>query len=455
MGEYYRPVFEDMARLDKFDLIVEILEDVIIPNMPAYHVMWMDLVGFGYNKAKKYLKSAEWCEKVIAMSTDAQIKTATRFNLAKNYTAANYPEKSKQNLDIILKLDPKNTDAKLELSVALFAMNKKKESRELLYSLIEETKGTDNEKVVIFNTGISLIADGKFQEGMKALGIGREMKIWGAHTHKFPIPQWKGEYVPGKSIMLIGEGGIGDEIINARFAKHFRDKGMIPHIASCHKLDTIFARMPFESARNYVKFTTDIADISKFDYWAPMMDLPVLMNIEAKDLWYGPYLSTDIEHDKKWKQLIGNTGKLKIGLKWSGNPLYEHDLHRSLPIKDIVAALGDKFELYSLQKDVDREVLQDLPQVHDLHDHLETYEDALSAMNQMDLIITSCTSIAHAAAALGKRTIVMPPIMTYYVWAEEGKNSWYGDNLSILIQEDVRRWDKPIARMKEIVEKEF
>ncbi len=57
---------------------------------------------------------------------------------------------------------------------------------------------------------------------------------------------------------------------------------------------------------------------------------------------------------------------------------------------------------------------------------LVSWEDTLAAIEQLDLVITSCTSVAHASAALGKETWVIVPILPYYLWALPGKRSpWY------------------------------
>jgi ADP-heptose:LPS heptosyltransferase len=70
----------------------------------------------------------------------------------------------------------------------------------------------------------------------------------------------------------------------------------------------------------------------------------------------------------------------------------------------------------------------------------------------LDLIITSCTSIAHFAAAMGKRTIVIVPISCYYTWCNPTKKSpWYGDNLTVLYQEKPRSWKEPLLELETIL----
>jgi ADP-heptose:LPS heptosyltransferase len=79
--------------------------------------------------------------------------------------------------------------------------------------------------------------------------------------------------------------------------------------------------------------------------------------------------------------------------------------------------------------------------VVDLNGDLTAFEDLLGILHNLDLVITSCTSIGHASSYLGKKVIILIPIMEYYTWAE-GKptSSWYGNNLR-LIRQDATRLD--------------
>jgi hypothetical protein len=177
------------------------------------------------------------------------------------------------------------------------------------------------------------------------------------------------------------------------------------------------------------------------------MNLPKTLSVEQEDLYRKPYITTDPEYVDKWEDRI--TGDFKVGLRWSGNPAYEHDLNRTIPIEDINKIIPEWWTKYSLQLDDPR----DMPDVVDLESSLESFEDTLAVMEHLDLIITSCTSIAHTAAALGKQVIIITPIMDYYTWAEgKDKTSWYGDNVTLVRQQVPKNWDAPINELKSILE---
>ena len=83
---------------------------------------------------------------------------------------------------------------------------------------------------------------------------------------------------------------------------------------------------------------------------------------------------------------------------------------------------------------------------------MNTYEDTLNIIDQLDIGVTSCTSIGHAAAAMGKQTIIITPISAYYTWCHSMKQSpWYGSNLTILRQQKPRSWNEPLQELKELL----
>lgn len=446
-----RQVVDVLNRTDKFNVIKSLIEE-LYPIIPK-NTLGFDTICYAYYKAKDYKTAIKYGEFALGAASATE-SLAIRYNLGKCYLNANEPIKARNSFAIVSKLQPEKIDVKLDLAAAMYACNQKEDAMVLLLNLEENgwQLAEKDETAVQFNLGAHYMRNGDFKKGMNYLSLGRKLRIWGSYTHNFPIPEWTGQEAVGKHVLIIGEGGIGDEIINARFVKHFNDRGMKASFASCHKMDSIFSRMPFEVTQNYQKFTTDIPTIADYDYWAPAMNLPKALKVDFADLWSVPYLTVNTEYDTKWKEIIDSTS-FKVGLRWSGNPLYEQDLHRSIPLADIVDVIPTEWKKYSIQKE-NTEVLANFPDIVHLESQLETFEDALAAMWNLDLVITSCTSVAHAAAALGKQVIIFVPIMDYYVWAEgKSTSSWYGDNVTLIRQTEPKSWASAITELKTVLEK--
>lgn len=442
-------VVDILHRSEKLSLIktfVEGIVDIIPKNATGF-----DFLSYAHYKSKDYKNAVKYGELALGGSS-AEEALAIRYNLGKCYLNANEPVKARNCFDIVSKLQSDKADVKLDLAAAMYSCNQKDDAKNVLLELDKEgwRLDTRDEIAVRFNLGTHYIRQGDFKKGMELLSLGRQLRIWGAYSHKFPIPEWDGSTNTGKHILIIGEGGIGDEIINARFVKHINDRGMQASFASCHNMSSIFGRMAYVKTQDYKKFTTDISDITEYDYWAPAMNLPKILGIDSDELWNGPYLFVDPEYNNKWKTRL--TGDLKIGLRWSGNPMYEQDLFRSLSLEKLNEIIPSKYTKYSIQKD-NTEDLANFSNIVDLEDELTTFEDALACINNLDVLVTSCTSVAHAAAALGKRVVIMVPIMDYYVWGEgKSTSSWYGDNVTIIRQQTPKTWDSAYLELAKYLE---
>jgi hypothetical protein len=232
--------------------------------------------------------------------------------------------------------------------------------------------------------------NGNFKKGLNEVLLGgRKLHIW--HEYKFPQDQlWKGGIQKGKTIVLCSEGGIGDEIISIRFMKHFQNIGMNP-IWYTNRTDiaAIFERCGFNTISN-------LKELPKDWLWTYSMPSPCYLDLEEDDLWNGPYLTAK----NKNPILPGNK---KIGIKTMGNPKYDQDLHRTIPFNDLINCIPIDYTIYSFHIDEDF----NHPRVISLKDKINSWDDTLDYINQMDIVVSSCTSLIHAAGSIGKKSYVI------------------------------------------------
>ena len=122
----------------------------------------------------------------------------------------------------------------------------------------------------------------------------------------------------------------------------------------------------------------------------------------------------------------------KVGIVWTGNPGQERNAERSIPLELLLPlAEHPNVWLYGLQAfhgrdEIERLGASDL--ICDLGGQLEKrgLTVAATALLQMDLVITCCTSIAHLCGALGVEAWVMICKNPYWVWMRERTDSpWY------------------------------
>ena len=78
---------------------------------------------------------------------------------------------------------------------------------------------------------------------------------------------------------------------------------------------------------------------------------------------------------------------------------------------------------------------------------LETWEETRKQISRCDLVITSCTSIAHLAGAMGTETFIVVPILSYYLWALPVNTTPYYDSVTLFRQEKYGKWEEPFLNI--------
>lgn len=394
----------------------------------------IDSIGKLYAEVREFndcLELALKAHKTLVLNNEQKFDIRT--NIIRAYLNLNKPLEALKYIKINLAVKPNDHPTRMDLAMANFLLNKKIEGEAILRKILTEKRTEDINNRVNFNLGTYELAGGNFKTGLrKVLLDGRKLNIW----HKFTLAAenlWEGTPQPGRTILLCAEGGIGDEIISVRFQKHFKDIGMHPIWYTDRKdLAKIFERNGFSTITSLDRYNPKWL-------WTYSMPAPSYLDLEPNQLWYGPYI-TPLRKSPKLE------GELKIGLKCSGNPKYDQDLHRSIPEKETIDCLPKNATIYSFHVDED---IKD-SRVISLRDKIKTWDDTLDYLDQMDIIVSSCTSLPHAASAMGKKTIVIVPILNYYTWALPTKNTdWYSDNTMILRQKEYDNWNAPLAELKE------
>ena len=306
-----------------------------------------------------------------------------------------------------------------------------------------------------FNRGWFMLQQGQYQEGCQLLENGRYLNVYGGGFLKTAAPVWDPEEHPieGKSIILSLEGGIGDEMIHVRFATQLKQKGFDKiYVACAPELTSIVQRV--EGVDGVIQ--RDQAHTVAHDYWLPAFSAGWVCGNTFDTINPGNYLSVEPNSSIVWDSMI-NSDKIKVGIRWAGNPKFEHQQFRLFPSQFLTSLNRYKeLQIYSFQRDNNTvELAEDIV---DLQHLLISWEDTLAALSKMDLVITSCTSIAHAAAAIGKPTWVVTPILPYHTWAWDAPNSTvspYYSTVKLYRQRKAKEWTQTFDVLYKDLEKHF
>jgi len=287
---------------------------------------------------------------------------------------------------------------------------------------------------VLFNLGWHEMRHGNLKKGFEYLNYGRYINVFGLPPISGKI--WKDEPLENKTLLFRCEGGYGDQIANFRFAKTFQEMGAKVLIACSSDLKELFSRHGFICINN------EVVEYTHYDYWVPAMSAAYVLNMEYDNLNGSKYIFS-----ANPKKLFSKSNNLKVGIRWSGNPEFEDEQHRRFP-PELMINLYDipNTTFYSLQRD--ENCVDGLP-FSDMRHQMKTWEETVDIIAGLDLIITSCTSIAHLSGAMGKPTWIVTPIMPYYTWAVSGHTSKWYNSVKLFRQEKYGEWKSPFIKIRE------
>lgn len=452
-----------LMKMGKHKLVKEVLDCYASISNNFFQ---FENLGRCYFENKNHEESMICLEQAYRMGSKDlgdQIEAALLVNLINVCSNANYPEKALSYIDLFERKFKSDVEMTMHKSFAYFLNNEKPKAESILRNLLNTNPNlTDEEKTRIkFNLGNYHLYRDEYLEGMNLfLNEGGKLDIWKKEASflkdnplEGKILKWDGTTIPGATIICNAEAGLGDEIVNFRFTKLIESRGMKPVWFNSLSNDDaqVSLRKVFKRHGLQVISSIDELDVTENLYYVQSMHISVIMKLGYADFWSGPYLHADSNYVKKWEETLHkDNGRLKIAVRWQGNPGYEQNLHRSVPLSEIYEVLKNvDADFFSVQKDTGLEELSEFPGLVDLSKDLKSWEDTLAVLENMDIVVTSCTSVAHAAAAMGKKTFIFVPISAYYTWSHSMEQSpWYGNNVTLLRQSLPRSWAAPLKKLK-------
>ncbi|HTU24522.1 MAG TPA: tetratricopeptide repeat-containing glycosyltransferase family protein, partial [Pirellulales bacterium] len=273
---------------------------------------------------------------------------------------------------------------------------------------------------------------------------------------KTSVPRWRGEPLAGRTLLLVAEQGLGDTIQGIRYAGEFQAQGVRVALAIPDSLRPLLS-----SYRDFDEFFLPAQSKTAIaaDYSLPLLSAPgALGSNDATIPSKVPYLFANADLTAHWRRELARIEGFRIGIAWQGSRDFFADVWRSIPLAQFapLAALED-VRLVSLQIGFGTEQIRavDFPLV-DLADRLDetagTFMDTAAVMQNLDLVVTSDTAIAHLAGALGVPVFVALQLVPDWRWQLEREDSPWYPTMRLFRQTTLGDWPEVFRRMACAVE---
>jgi tetratricopeptide (TPR) repeat protein len=265
----------------------------------------------------------------------------------------------------------------------------------------------------------------------------------------FTQPLWDGSEIPGRAILLHAEQGLGDTIQFCRLAGQVaeRTSAAAVHLEVQGELLSLMQSLP-SVVSGQVKLLARGQALPAFDFHCPLMSLPHALALRVDTIpAEAPYVAADDELARKFAGLIGpsEAAGLNVGLVWAGAPIHRRDRERSIPfamLAPLLALPGVRF--VSLQKP---RPLAAIGSVLDLSCELTDFAHTAAAIENLDLVITIDTSVAHLAGAMGRRVWTLLPYSPDWRWLLGRDDSAWYPTMRLWRQDRAGEWGGVIERV--------
>lgn len=426
--------------LRRYDKAVEHFTKVVQKD-PDFLTIYGNL-GAALNKNGQQQEAIKYLKKGIELNPNnpgAYTNLGNVYNKLHNYKEGETCHKKS------IELDPDGVNAYANLGTSLKNQGKIQEAEKNYRKAISMNDDFENAH---FDLASLLLSQKKFKEGFKEYEWRFKKSEMKGHIRKhkdvFSTPRFSEENnKEGIRVLLHTEQGFGDAIMFGKFLPEFRKKFKNVHIIlQCRdELRTIFE----ESFKNEVDefYSRDSEKLPQFDYQYPAVSLPYLLEIKTEKEF--PKQSKFLKAVKdETIEIKKEKGKINIGIAWSASVTSDSYEERKYDLKllnDLIKS--DKVNVYNLQVGEESKDIKECGyenDIIDITDKLKSFNDTANFIPQLDLIISSDTSLVHLAGALNVPTWVAIPKYCDWRWGLKGGTTYWYDSVKLYRQTTHMNW---------------
>jgi predicted O-linked N-acetylglucosamine transferase (SPINDLY family) len=322
-------------------------------------------------------------------------------------------------------LDPGSAGAYFNYSHACKALNQLEAAEEAAEAAIAHNPAS---AVYHFHLAHTLLLQGKTARGWEEYEARWSLADFAelaALRQRFQKPEWLGEDIRDRTILIYTEQGLGDIIQFARYLPLVAGRAGHVILAASPATRRLLSSIP-----GLTVIAPEEIPAQSFDVHCALLSLPRAFRTSTDTIPANiPYIQVDHEESARWSARIGGEGP-RVGIVWAGNPATKRDRLRSPRLRSVEPLfMVPGITFVCLQMGPGRQDLEQTPlpgQVIDLGGEITDLADTAAIMAGLDVVISSCTAPLHLAGAMGRPTWAMIPFAPHFPWLLDRTDSpWY------------------------------
>lgn len=302
------------------------------------------------------------------------------------------------------------------------------------------------------NYGLTLLKLGLYREGWEEYEWRKRLETRAGSYLRFPLPNWQGDTLAGKTIFLFAEQGLGDEIMFASCVPEIVaqagqvviecDPRLAPLFRRSFARAAVFGRPPTPS--NAWMRSLDPQPVVQ----AAIGSLPRFLRRQIEDFpMRRGYLQADPVRVAAWRERLSALGPgRKLGISWRGGLARTARVRRSLELAELQPLLRlPNAHFISLQYGKVADEVAAFERRHRItlphwQDVLDDYDETAALVCALDGVVSVCTAIVHLTGSLGRPVLVLAPFSPEWRYGISGEAMPWYPSVKVLRQPSPGEW---------------
>ena len=307
-----------------------------------------------------------------------------------------------------------------------------------------------------FNKARAYLLLGDFEKGWYFYEWRIRRKDFG--TRQFSKPRLIDQDVAEKTIFVYTEQGLGDTIQFIRYLPLLKAKGC-RIIFECNKmLVDLFRGLDWFD--EILTQQTDVEPAGNYDFQIPLLSLPYYFKTRVENIpEFTSYIKAPIDLVEKWRRITSADKNFKVGIVWAGNPGHIRDRERSCKITDFLPLFKmENVSVYIIQKGAAQNQLKDIVypfvNINDFtFEGSETFFNTAAVIENLDLVVTVDTSVAHLAGAMNRPVWTLVTYTPDWRWMLGRDDSPWYPSMRLFRQPKPEDWGTVFQNIKNELQK--
>ena len=430
-------------RAGRLDSARAIYEDVLAKE--PRHADALHLLGLIAHQNADHGKGLDLIRQALSLDPDNGVYLV---NLADVQRALGKLDQAEATLRRALSLNPASAAGHLNLGYVLREQRRLSDAEQCYLQAMRLDPTLTHAKL---NYSLLLLLRGDYSSGFdyfearfaagdeKAIGADRALLA------ALDAPQWNGEPIAEKSLLLWTEQGLGDSLMMLRYLPMLERKGVGHVTVYCH--EPLARLMQLVDGPDEVLLRSHPVPVGTFDLHCPMMSLPRIFSTRIDTIpAQVPYLQIPDGPRRKWAARLADHPAPRVGLVWASGAHTRTGREKSLPFEQMAGLVRkDNVRFVSLQKDAQPAHAHGA--MLDWMGECDDLLDTAALVSELDLVISIDSAVAHLAGAMGKPVWLLNRFDSDWRWMLDREDCPWYPTMRIFRQSQRGDWSGVVERV--------